>query len=733
MQSPFSDCILKGMARTKKRIALLMDYVFSQFQEQIHQGASSYVKESDLDVYFLGMGNYSGRVVEDEARSEVLKLICPESFDGIIMVSATFGDNPTPPKLVEELNRLKGMPMLSIGHSVIGEPHIDMDNPYGMNQVMEHLIKVHDFKHYVFVSGPLGNQDTKERLGEFKKALKNASIPFSDEYIFEGDYASSGGKKAVDFFLDRRQYKPDVFVCANDAMALGVLDGLRERGLSVPFDVALTGYDGLMLNDSLSHQFTTFDQSFYRAGYRAMKSMHQLLEEGKVIPERIRLRGNLLIGNSCGCIYPEERRKTGSDDFCQDSHFQRFKEDLEKYIAKEKDERDFKSLARSLTTTLLQLRNKGQNILQMNDFLLSCPDCITSEKELMSRLLLYHHEFCESFYYGLYENNINIQNKLIRRTNFIQAQLESQSLHSEYTIPYYEISQSLENCDFHVVGFREFNQLEVGGGLLYSTFPMETAEKWQPEKKQWFPEDNGSMVVTMICHGNRIYGYYLIAEDLPDYKFYQLISDRMNSITRNQRNLYKQQTTNRELRIQIEERKEMEIELRKTMDKLKQISIEDDLTGLHNRRGFFTLANQRIALFQREKTPFIVLYMDVDGLKNINDTHGHNQGDTAIKTAANVIKNALRESDIIARLGGDEFTALIIYKDESDVTRIKERIHRECDFFNQQKPYTWELHISIGYYCANPSENMSLDDILARADKELYRKKKKRKKNRPSD
>lgn len=720
------------MARSKKRIALLMDYVFSQFQEQIHQGAASYANKSNLDIYFMGMGNYGGMVVEDEARSDILNMISPESFDGIIIVSTTFGDNPFPPKLVEHLNRLKDMPILSIGHSIIGEPHIDMDNPYGMEQVMKHLLQMHNYKEFVFVSGPLENIDSQERLSGFKKALAEAEIPFADEHIYEGNFASSGGKQAVEYFLEQKRYKPDIFVCANDAMALGVLDGLKERGLSVPFDIALTGYDGLMLYDSISHQFTTYDQSFYNAGYIATENLHQMLQ-GRELCHRERLKGKLLIGSSCGCILPENRRQTGTEFFCQDPFFHNFQMDLKKYIARKKEDREFKILAKSLTSTLLNLQNNRRSILNLNDFLLSCAECFTSEKELMARLLLYHHEFCESYYYGVYENNVNIHNRIMRVTNYIEALLERQSLHNVFTIPYDEISRALGNCEFHVVEFREFNQFEPGGDLIYSTFPQEVSEKWDREKTQWFPDENGSMVVSMITHGTKSYGYYLISENLSDYKFYQLISKRISSITRNQRNLYKQQTANRELRIQIEERKEIEIELRKTLDKVKQLSIEDELTGLHNRRGFFTLANQRITLLRRENTHFIVLYMDIDGLKKINDTHGHNHGDRAISKAAEIIKRALRESDILARLGGDEFTALMVQKNSSDSKGIKERIHRECLSFNQQHEYTWELHISIGSFSVNPENRMNLDEILAIADNDLYKKKKARKKkNRPS-
>ena len=103
-----------------------------------------------------------------------------------------------------------------------------------------------------------------------------------------------------------------------------------------------------------------------------------------------------------------------------------------------------------------------------------------------------------------------------------------------------------------------------------------------------------------------------------------------------------------------------DIQDRKTIEKTLEImSTTDELTGLLNRRGFFTLAKQQVKLANRNGKKLLLFYMDLDGLKKINDTIGHSEGDLALVEAATVLKEIFRESDIIGRLGGDEFAVLL--------------------------------------------------------------------------
>jgi diguanylate cyclase (GGDEF)-like protein len=127
---------------------------------------------------------------------------------------------------------------------------------------------------------------------------------------------------------------------------------------------------------------------------------------------------------------------------------------------------------------------------------------------------------------------------------------------------------------------------------------------------------------------------------------------------------------------------------------LQSQSLNDDLTGLHNRRGFLVLAEQQLKVARRNRTPFLLLFLDLDGLKYINDTFGHAEGNRAIAEAANVLQTA-STGDIIARLGGDEFTALAITA--AGRTRRPARGPRDAlDFVNSKPDRAYPLGFSVG-------------------------------------
>lgn len=156
---------------------------------------------------------------------------------------------------------------------------------------------------------------------------------------------------------------------------------------------------------------------------------------------------------------------------------------------------------------------------------------------------------------------------------------------------------------------------------------------------------------------------------------------------------------------------------------LKALSIIDDLTGLHNRRGFWTLAPQQMKNAARERHEMALYYADLDGLKQINDTFGHQHGDWALSQAAQALRSTFRASDIIARMGGDEFTVLAMPLSDDDISGGIERLHLNIAALNTNSKRPFTVKISIGAVTFDPSQLQNLDELLARADKALYRAK----------
>ena len=121
------------------------------------------------------------------------------------------------------------------------------------------------------------------------------------------------------------------------------------------------------------------------------------------------------------------------------------------------------------------------------------------------------------------------------------------------------------------------------------------------------------------------------------------------------------------------------VERKRAEEAIRALSLEDELTGLANRRGFFTLAEQQLKVARRTKTGLFLLFADVDGLKATNDRFGHAEGDRLIRDAARILRATFRDSDIVARIGGDEFVVLMIQTDDTAPAQFLARLAAEIE------------------------------------------------------
>jgi len=171
--------------------------------------------------------------------------------------------------------------------------------------------------------------------------------------------------------------------------------------------------------------------------------------------------------------------------------------------------------------------------------------------------------------------------------------------------------------------------------------------------------------------------------------------------------------------LDITERKQLE-------DALRNLSLTDELTGLYNRRGFATLAERHLALARRNNRELLLIFADVDGLKEINDTHGHAVGDMALRDTATVLRSTYRSADIIARLGGDEFTVFPLEAGEQATPLLVKRLQDSLDRHNAELNRPFTLSLSVGVSAYHPEQCQTIEEVLAEADRELYRRKRER-------
>lgn len=170
---------------------------------------------------------------------------------------------------------------------------------------------------------------------------------------------------------------------------------------------------------------------------------------------------------------------------------------------------------------------------------------------------------------------------------------------------------------------------------------------------------------------------------------------------------------------------EADITKRREMEKqMEAMALTDQLTGLYNRRGFFTLATRELKRAERTTKGLMLVFADLDGLKEINDRFGHEEGDRALVAGAKILMQCFRSSDIISRIGGDEFAILIIDVSEALMEKLLLRLYRLFNNWNARRKPGLRLTMSIGHAAYDPAKPSTLDELIAYADQRMYRMKK---------
>ncbi len=168
-------------------------------------------------------------------------------------------------------------------------------------------------------------------------------------------------------------------------------------------------------------------------------------------------------------------------------------------------------------------------------------------------------------------------------------------------------------------------------------------------------------------------------------------------------------------------------EVKELQERLVAMSIVDELTQLYNRRGFLILLEQQLHLATRLKKHASLLFVDLDRMKGINDIHGHEAGDLALRDAAKLLRMTFRESDVISRPGGDEFVIFALDVGPERIALLLERLQENMTRHNATGERPYSIHMSVGVAHFDPNQAERVEDLLKRADAEMYAAKRARK------
>ena len=293
---------------SRPTIGLLIARIGRSWGKELMAGLSDAAQSLDVNLLVFAGGQLKP---ENSTDLSLYDLINPEMLDGLILF-ADLGHGVEQETILHFCERFAPRPMLAISMEMGDLPAILSDGLNGMRQAVEHLIEEHHRRRVAFIRGPVGQFEAEQRYQAYLETLQAHKIPFDPQLVVEGDFNLESGRAAVLTLLDERGAKFDAVAAANDRMAFGALDALQERGLQVPTDIALVGFDDVLEAQMLVVPLTTVRQPFYASGQQAISLMVSLLR-GEAVPRQTMMPTELVTRWSCGCL-PLALRQVAFDD-----------------------------------------------------------------------------------------------------------------------------------------------------------------------------------------------------------------------------------------------------------------------------------------------------------------------------------------------------------------------------------------------------------------------------------
>lgn len=279
--------IAQGL-KTKKTFTLgmLIPDITNPFFSEVARGAED---EANKNGYNIILCNSDDKLLKERTYLEVLK---GRRVDGLILGTVHIKDES-----VLKLNK-NNFPYVSVSRSIEGTNKncITIDDMAGGMYATEHLIKL-NHRRIAHISGPLKTKSAVDRLKGYKEALKKYNIPYIEDLVVAGDFKITGGHSAMKKLLKLGELPTAIFA-ANDLLALGAMEAIREGGFNIPGDFSLVGFNDIPVASLVYPPLTTIRQPMHRIGSLAVSMLIKIIEERGLAQEEITLKPRLIIRQS---------------------------------------------------------------------------------------------------------------------------------------------------------------------------------------------------------------------------------------------------------------------------------------------------------------------------------------------------------------------------------------------------------------------------------------------------
>lgn len=649
----------------KKKIGLVLHNLHEEFSLEISKGVERFCNEKSYSLILLPIcPKYSEEHNFEYRNRAILKLINNHNLDGIIYCASSLGSFESKTEVKKDIDALAPLPIVNIGMHIQPYPYVRSESKNAFKNMLLHIIEEHKKTKFLLITSHDENEDSKKRKEWFLEVLKEKNLTIDDSKIINAQYNRLIAKRSIQSYVSKNGLDFECVVCLNDAMALGAINGLQELNYSIPKDVIVTGYDNTKKAFYSIPSLTTIDPGLSNQGYQAAVLLEEVFNNNKSSDSAI-IQASEKFRISCGCV----SEKTQEIDYI----------DYNKNIYKLSDSDIYKKVHfNQLPTTeelyiLHYIIQKSLAVLNQDELFQKLPKYI--EYANLQGLAIFVYE--KPLTYTSTKKEFDIPTTAKRIFSY-ESSLSNDTLKANLDIEY-------------------FNP-------LLNAIPENT-----------FKTDFQKTVIIPIFEDIYQYGYLVAPLGDKDPLFYQTVLEFFSKevvsaikITNVQEAQTKLESTNKKLKIQS--------------SKLDTLSMTDELTSIYNRRGFMFFANKLIKNSISNGKDGLIIFCDMDGLKKINDTYGHEAGDRAIILESQILQKAVRSTDIVARFAGDEFAIAIKGAPYSFFETFKNRVKEESQKLLANKVEEFEISVSAGVAIFDKN-NTNLTDLLNIADKELYKAK----------
>lgn len=315
----------------KKRIAVFANGWGNEYLREVVTGAHGVAKDANTDLFtFVDFSTFSEQNKNiNNSEYNIFKLPELQDFDGVIIMANSFNMQDETDYVYHKVMET-GIPAVSLEHEFEGITTVNTDNYHGMYELVEHVVKKHDARHIVFIGGPREHSESNERLKAVQDVVNENGLSLLEEDILYGDWAKNLCKELANKWIDCHKGLPDVFICANDIMAMGVCELMTELGYKVPDDVMVTGYDFIRQGQEYVPSIASVNHEWSSMGAKALQILLDKIN-GRESDTTVTMKTRFIPGGSCGCNYSsakeDDRRNYlvhKNDGLACDSHFRHF-------------------------------------------------------------------------------------------------------------------------------------------------------------------------------------------------------------------------------------------------------------------------------------------------------------------------------------------------------------------------------------------------------------------------